>query len=183
MSGNACECCGNSSAQSKVDHSHSNQNCQEQDYFENMWYNWWWNYKHNTYQGERNNVADNCATQCTTCVEEQQLRELRVKSLTNKQTYTCHGSMSQFTTSEMNGERVDKHGNDRSQGIAETYDYEDSYDDYEEYEMELNNDFKKFLEQSARHKEERSKYKGYQYIVKWFQSESEFQYIYNYIYS
>ena len=166
MSCNECECCINSSAQSKVDHSHSNQNCQDQDYFENMWYNWWWNYQNNIYQGGRNNVANNYATQCVTCVEEQRLRELRVKSLTHKQTYTCHGSISPFATCEMNCERVDRHANDRLQDIAETCGYEDSEHD-EEYEMELNNDFKKFLEQSARHKEERSKYKGHQYIVKW----------------
>ena len=158
MSDSMCECCDELSSQpSKADHCHSTQNSQEQDYFEHMWYNWWWNYQNNIYQSKRNDVANNDATWCRTCVEEQRLREARVKSLRNKPTYISHGSQSSLTVCEMNGRVVGKHGNERSPDIADMPDYEDSEHD-EEFEMELNDDFKLFLEQSARHKEERSKY-------------------------
>ncbi len=157
-----CECCVNSSEPSRANHSNSNQhNTVPQNYFQNMWYDWWWNYQHSLCQGGINNAENNYATWCTTCVEEQQLREERVKLTASRQAYTScistnnliSNSLSPFNSHETNG-RSDDVGNDRSQNIQEMSHHEDSDD---EFEMELNNDFKKFLEQSARHKEQRSK--------------------------
>ena len=164
MSAKECECCINSSEPSRGNLSHSNQhNPAAQNYFQNMWYNWWSYYQHGAYQGGRTDVENNYATWCTTCVEEQRLREERVYKLTNRQANTSHistnnfitNSLSPFNSHEMNGDGMD--GNDRSQDIEEMSDYEGSDND-DEFEMELNSDFKKFLEQSARHKEQRSKF-------------------------
>ena len=107
------------------------------------------------------------ATWCTTCVEEQRLREERVNKLKNG----CHNHIDtnnlisnspSFTPYERYG-RSNVVGNHSSHDIEEMSYHED--DSYDEFEMELNNDFKKFLEQSARHKEQRSKYYGVNFAV------------------
>ena len=87
---------------------------------------------------------------CPTCVEEQQMREERMKHasyshIINSVPPYSHNSQSVNTLSK---------DDDGTQNSDELVDY-DSSDD--EFEMELNHDFKKFLEESARHRELRSK--------------------------
>ena len=126
---------------------------------QNMWYDWWWNYQHSLYQSGRNEV-NHYATWCTTCVEEQRLREERVNKLTNGcHTHIDTNNIITNSSSFNSCERYDRSnevGNNSSHDVEEMSDHEDDSDD--EFEMELNNDFKKFLEQSARHKEQRSEY-------------------------
>ena len=165
MSAKECDCCIDSCEPTRDNHSHLNQ---QKPVAQNMWYDWW-NYQHSLYQGGRNEVT-HFATWCTTCVEEQRLREERVNKFTNG----CHARTSQidsnnlisnslsFNAYERYG-RNNEVGNDSSHDIEEMSYHEDDSDD--EFEMELNNDFKKFLEQSARHKEQRSKYYGVNFAV------------------
>ena len=144
MSAKESESCVDSYEPDRSNHNHLNE---QKPAAQNMWYDWWRNYQHSLYQGGGND--QNCyATWCTTCVEEQRMRQARVNKITNEHAYTS----SPFNSHGRHGGRDDV-GNDSSHNIDEMS-YEEDSDD--EFEMELNNDFKKFLEQSARHKEQRS---------------------------
>ena len=133
-----------------------------------MWYNSWLNSQNSTHGGS-NQSESNCETWCITCIDEQRLREERLNKLTIGQTDATNSSniVTNSILPSINSQTID--GRCDKVGFV---DDDMSLDDYgispneedqndEEFEMELNSEFKKFLEQSARHREQRSKYKGH----------------------
>ncbi|XP_028402316.1 gem-associated protein 8-like [Dendronephthya gigantea] len=150
-----CECCTNN---------HSNNYYPtSENHFQNMWYSWWLNSQNGTHGGT-NQSENNGETWCITCIEEQRLREERLNRLTKKQTDATNANVTNSILPSINSQminaRCDRVGyvdDRRSQDTCGILQYESENE--EEFEMELNNEFKKFLEQSARHREQRNKQK------------------------
>ena len=120
----------------------------------------WWNNQHILYQRK------NFQTWCSTCVEEHDQRKKReelkkggersdkgsFESLLSDHLYQNTTQTSIKSSAENNG--VTSVSNRQYSDEHTSVDEESSSDDFE---IELNDDFKKFLEQSAKHKRERSR--------------------------
>lgn len=183
MAGNSFECCKPSSDGYNFYSSCSQKNPYSEDaysddpyrhlnaywYQQSLWSQYWlWSNNQHTVHQTRNHFP----TWCSTCVEEREQRKTRVNLRKGgrcdnnirlgKQTSSEPLCKNMLSRNQVQGlQQIERNEVTESTGYsklseAHLSDTEESSSD--EFEMELNNDFKKFLEQSAKHKEERSRF-------------------------
>ena len=180
MAGNSFECCKPSSDGYNFCSGSSQKNPYSEDaysddpyrhlnasWYQQLWsqYWWWLNNQHSRHTVHQ--TRNHFPTWCSTCVEEREQRKRRV-NLRKGGRCDNNFSLGKQTSSEPLFKNMPSRNQIQgeqglqqieSTGVTEAHPSDTEESSSDEFEMELNNDFKKFLEQSAKHKEERSRFK------------------------